>query len=117
MIPAAYFAMPINKTWSIGLAAFSNYNSKLEYDNNYVAGLAAGTRELFTYEINPHIAYRIGDALAIGFGVSHIYGSYEVTTNYGDQNNSNLEQSYLDYEGSGNDIVAALQLNYRFLER
>lgn len=116
MIPAAYFAMPINKTWSIGLAAFSNYNSKLEYENNYVAGLAAGTRELFTYEINPHIAYRIGDVVSIGFGVSHIYGSYEVTTNYGDQNNSNREQNYLDYEGSGNDLRFNIGLYYQYTQ-
>lgn len=116
MVPAAYFAMPITKNWFIGVAAFSNYNSKLEYDNSYVAGLAAGTRELFSYEINPHIAYRINNELSVGLGISHIYASYEAATNYGDQNNANREQSYLDYEGSGDDLRFNIGVYYQYTQ-
>lgn len=115
IVPAGYFAFPLNDKWSFGFATFSNYNVRNNYDTDYPAGVLAGKRTLFTYEINPNIAVKLTDSLYLGAGVSAIYGNYKLTTNYGAQTPNNPSQIYQDYSGSGigfrYDIGMLYQLN------
>jgi len=101
VVPAGYFAFPINDRWSFGLATFSNYNVRNNYETEYPAGALTGQRSLFTYEINPNVAIKLTSKLYLGVGVSAIYGNYQLATNYGAQNPSNPSQIYQDYNGSG----------------
>ncbi|WP_043994820.1 OmpP1/FadL family transporter [Moritella sp. PE36] len=101
VVPSGYFAFPINHKWSFGLATFSNYNVRNNYDSEYPAGILTGQRSLFTYEINPNIAVKLTDKLYLGIGVSAIYGNYQLATNYGAQNPNNPSQIYQDFNGSG----------------
>jgi len=101
IVPSAYFAFPINNKWSFGFATFSNYNVRNDYNTEYPAGMLAGRRSLFTYEMNPNIAFKLTEDIYIGAGVSAIYSNYQLTTNYGAQNPTNPSQIYQDFNGTG----------------
>ncbi|MDX2320198.1 MAG: outer membrane protein transport protein [Moritella sp.] len=101
VVPSAYFAFPINDKWSFGFATFSNYNVRNNYDSDYPVGILTGQRSLFTYEINPNVAVKLTDKFYLGAGVSAIYGTYKIATNYGAQNPTNPTQIYQDFNGSG----------------
>lgn len=101
IVPAGYFTYPLTEDWSFGLAMFSDYNFRYNYNPSYPIGINTGKRSLFTYEINPQLAMHYSEKLYFGFGVSSIYANYKLTTHYGDQNFPNPSQIYQDYQGSG----------------
>lgn len=71
--PTIGFAMPINDSWSFGVAAYSPYGLRVLWDHNPAknsAALYAWESTYYRTVINPTAAYKINDKLSAGFGVS-----------------------------------------------
>ncbi|SGY81815.1 OmpP1/FadL family transporter [Moritella viscosa] len=83
VVPAMYYIQPINDQWAAGLAIYSNYGTGTEYDNDYLAGAAAGTTSIMSVNFNPNISYRINEQLSLGAGVSFVYAKAELERNAG----------------------------------
>ena len=113
MLPALYFSSPLSEDWAFALATFSNYNLSNRYRADYPAGILAGQRSLFSYEINPNLAVQIRDDLYLGFGFSAIYASYQITGNYGDKNPEPSQQAQ-DFKSSGSGFRYNIGALYRY---
>lgn len=71
--PTMGFAMPVNKDWSLGVAAYSPYGLRVLWNHDPYknpAALYAWESTYYRTVINPTAAYKISDALSLGFGVS-----------------------------------------------
>ena len=83
VVPAMYYIQPINDKWAAGLAIYSNYGTGTEYEDDYIAGSAAGTTSIMSVNFNPNISYRVNEQLSLGAGVSFVYASAELKRNFG----------------------------------
>lgn len=71
--PTMGYAMPINKEWSFGIAAYSPYGMRVLWNHDPVANPAALYAWESTYYrtvVNPTAAYKVNDNFSVGFGVS-----------------------------------------------
>lgn len=71
--PTMGFAMPINNEWSFGIAAYSPYGLRVLWDHRPVknsTALYAWESTYYREVLNPTAAYRVNEALSVGFGVS-----------------------------------------------
>jgi len=82
-VPAMYYIQPINDQVAVGLAIYSNYGTGTEYENDYLAGAAAGKTSIATVNFNPNVSYRINEQLSLGAGVSFVYATAELERNAG----------------------------------
>lgn len=69
-VPNGFFSMDINPRLRLGFALNVPFGLKTEYDAGWRGQLTALKSEIKTVNLNPSIAYRIGDAISIGAGVS-----------------------------------------------
>jgi long-chain fatty acid transport protein len=83
VVPAMYYIQPINDQWAAGLAIYSNYGVGTEYQDDYIAGSAAGTTSIMSVNFNPNISYRVNEQLSFGAGVSLVYATAELDRNAG----------------------------------
>jgi long-chain fatty acid transport protein len=72
-VPSAYASTPIGSAekWAIGIGLNAPFGLKTEYDDGWVGRFQALKSEIKTINVNPTIAYRVSDAVALGFGVSY----------------------------------------------
>lgn len=71
--PTMGYAMPINRNWSFGVAAYSPYGMRVLWKHNPYqnpAALYAWESTYYRTVVNPSVAYKINEALSIGFGTS-----------------------------------------------
>lgn len=94
-VPAAYFIQPLNEKVALGLAMFSGYGVKTEYDDDYVAGAAGGTTDLLTFNINPSVSFKATEQLSFGLGINAVYATATVKRNYGDLLAAGTFKAYL----------------------
>ncbi|WP_163935233.1 OmpP1/FadL family transporter [Paraferrimonas sp. SM1919] len=77
-VPNVAWVMPINDSWAIGAAAFSNFATGSEYSKDFnnmgVAGLFGGKTQVTTANLNFSASYRINEQLSLGAGINAIYG-------------------------------------------
>ena len=69
-VPNIYYIRPLSDDLKFGLSITSPFGLKTEYDSNWVGRYHAIESELVTLDINPSIAYKVNDQLAIGAGIS-----------------------------------------------
>jgi len=69
-VPNAFFTMDINPKFRFGLALNVPFGLKTEYDAGWRGQITALKSEIKTVNINPSIAYNVGDRLSVGVGVS-----------------------------------------------
>lgn len=68
-IPNGFYTMDINQ-WRFGLALNAPFGLKTEYDNGWRGQLMALKSEVKAINVNPSVAFQIGDVFSIGGGVS-----------------------------------------------
>jgi long-chain fatty acid transport protein len=78
-IPNAYFSMPVNESWSIGLGVNVPFGLKTEYDNDWIGRFQGIKSELTTFNINPSVAYKINDSVSVGAGLNYQHADAELT--------------------------------------
>jgi long-chain fatty acid transport protein len=78
-VPNLYFSMPLNERWFLGLGVNAPFGLVTEYDADWVGRFQGIKSDLRTININPTVAYKVNDALSIGFGVSYQMFDAELT--------------------------------------
>lgn len=59
VVPAAFFAMPINDQLAVGVGVNAPFGLKLEYGNGWIGRFQALTSEIKTYNVNPALSWRM----------------------------------------------------------
>lgn len=78
-VPNFFYVMPESNNLKYGLSITAPFGLATEYDSNW-AGRYQGIRsELTTVDINPALAYRVNNQLALGAGLSVQYADAELT--------------------------------------
>ena len=70
LLPAGYFAMPLNSQWWIGVGANTPFGLKTEYDSDWLGRFQAVKSEVKTVNVNPAASYRINDMVTLGVGIN-----------------------------------------------
>lgn len=70
VVPNLYVAMPINRQWSAGVGINAPFGLRTEYDDNWIGRFQAVKSDIRTINVNPALAWRITDTLAVGAGVN-----------------------------------------------
>ncbi|MBL8268661.1 OmpP1/FadL family transporter [Steroidobacter sp.] len=70
-VPAAYFAMPLNDKFAVGLGVNAPFGLKLEYGNGWMGRYQALNSEIQTYNFNPSLSWRLSKQLSFGVGVNY----------------------------------------------
>ena len=78
LIPNLYYAQEINPALFAGVGINTPFGLNTEYDNQWIGRFQALKSELKTININPSIAYRVNDQLAIGAGISAMWAEAEL---------------------------------------
>lgn len=81
LVPSAYASMPLGaaKKWAIGIGLNAPFGLKTEYDDGWIGRFQALKSEIKTINVNPTIAYRFNDAVALGVGLSYQQIDAELT--------------------------------------
>lgn len=69
--PAVHLAYALNKDFSIGLSAGAPFGLKTEYDSGWVGRYQAIKSDIKTENLNPSIAWRVNEKIAIGGGLNY----------------------------------------------
>jgi long-chain fatty acid transport protein len=72
-VPAFYLASPLNDKTTFGLSITSPFGLSTEYGKNWVGRYEALKSSIKTININPSLAYKITDKLAVAVGVQAQY--------------------------------------------
>jgi len=79
VVPALYFAAPINKELTAGIAITSPFGLATKYDPNWVGRYWAVDSEISTVNINPMISCKINNQLSFGGGLEAQYLKARIT--------------------------------------
>lgn len=71
-IPALHLVYPAGR-WALGLAITAPFGLSTSYDSDWPGRYQALDSELETINVNPSAAFRLTDALSLGFGVNAQY--------------------------------------------
>lgn len=94
-LPTAYVSYQFNPNWWFGLGVTSPFGLSTEYDAFFVGRFQSRKAEIKTYDINPSIAYKVNNWLALGGGLSYQHATIKVlrSANLGAEGFSNLTTS------------------------
>ncbi|WP_298775270.1 OmpP1/FadL family transporter [uncultured Shewanella sp.] len=89
IIPNAYYIQPINESWAMGFAAFSNFGTGTDTSDitkNTTANTQApidllGETEITSIDFNASVSYRFNEYFSLGLGVDFVYGTGKLTRN------------------------------------
>ncbi len=83
MIPAGYVTHQVNdKVW-LGFAMTVPFGMGTEYDRNWKYGNRGTSAKIYTFDMNPNIAYKVSDFISVGAGVSVQYAKAKLGMNIG----------------------------------
>lgn len=74
-LPNIYYSHPINEKFTVGLAAYSNFGTKTEFSDNFIANEFGGLTDLKTVNFGLSGAFKINEQLSVGAGIDVITGS------------------------------------------
>ncbi|PKH54614.1 aromatic hydrocarbon degradation protein [Shewanella sp. Choline-02u-19] len=70
--PNIHFIMPVNDRFAWGINAYSNFGTKTEYSDDYIAGEFGGQSEVKSYNLGLSASYRINEHVSLGAGLDII---------------------------------------------
>lgn len=70
-VPAAYFALPLNDSFAVGMGINVPFGLKLEYDDGWMGRFQALNSEIKTYNFNPSLSWRVNEQISLGVGVNY----------------------------------------------
>jgi long-chain fatty acid transport protein len=70
LVPNAYLSWQLNNQWFVGVGLNAPFGLKTEYDAGWVGRFHALESEVKTININPSVAFKLTDAVSLGFGLS-----------------------------------------------
>ena len=69
-LPNGYVSWSLSRDLYVGVGLGAPFGLKTEYDNQWIGAAQSTLFEVKTYNINPSVAYRVNDAVSLGFGVN-----------------------------------------------
>lgn len=72
-VPAMYLSTQANGRWWFGLGVNAPFGLTTEYDSSWLGRFQAIESEVETVNLNPSVAFRVNDRLALGFGINWQY--------------------------------------------
>ncbi|MCF0253743.1 MAG: transporter [Duodenibacillus sp.] len=79
-IPAGYVTHQIDDAWWVGLGLTVPYGMGTEFNKKFSALERGTSSTVLTFDINPNVAYKVNDAVSLGFGVSLQYAAAKLTS-------------------------------------
>jgi long-chain fatty acid transport protein len=79
LVPNGYLSWQINPQWYVGVGLSAPFGLKTEYDANWMGRFHALKSELTTINVNPSVAFKLSDAVSLGFGINWQRAEAELT--------------------------------------
>jgi long-chain fatty acid transport protein len=79
-VPSAYLSWQLNPQLWLGLGLGAPFGLKTEYDDGWVGQFHAIKSEVKTINVNPTIAWKINNAVSLGFGINAMYIDADLTS-------------------------------------
>lgn len=73
--PNIYYIHPLNEKWTVGAGLYSNFGTKTEFSNDYVANEYGGLTDVKSVNLALSAAFRVNEHWSLGGGLDVIYGS------------------------------------------
>ncbi|HIF9135229.1 TPA: outer membrane protein transport protein [Photobacterium damselae] len=73
--PNIYYIHPLNDKWTVGAGLYSNFGTKTEFSNDYVANEYGGLTDVKSVNLALSAAFRVNEHWSLGGGLDVIYGS------------------------------------------
>ncbi len=70
-VPNAYLSWQLNPSWWVGVGVNVPFGLKTEYDTAFIGRFQSQRSEVKTIDVNPSVAFKISDAVSLGFGISY----------------------------------------------
>jgi len=70
LVPAGYYSYAVSPELRLGLGVSVTFGNKTEYDSNFAGRFSGRYTSVHQLNLNPSVAYRVNDALSLGFGVN-----------------------------------------------
>jgi long-chain fatty acid transport protein len=80
VVPALYFAAPINNQWSAGIGVNAPFGLKTEYDSDWIGRFQAIKSKIETINVNPAVSFKASDMVTIGGGANYQHIKAELTS-------------------------------------
>jgi long-chain fatty acid transport protein len=80
VVPALYFAAPINNQWSVGIGVNAPFGLKTEYDSDWIGRFQGVKSKIETINVNPAVSFKASDMVTIGGGVNYQHIKAELTS-------------------------------------
>ncbi len=74
IVPNIYYIHRLSDDLYLGLAAYSNFGTDIEFEPDYAAAVFGGTTKVTSMNAGISLAYRMNDHLSFGGGIDVIYG-------------------------------------------
>ncbi len=72
--PNIHLIVPVNDKFAWGVTAYSNFGTKTEFSDDYVASEYGGLTDVKSFNFGLAGSYRANEHLSVGFGLDAIYG-------------------------------------------
>ena len=110
-VPNLYVTYPIDPRWTLGLGVNAPFGlvSEYDYDDAWIGRFQGIKSEIKTYNVNPAVAWKATDSIAIGGGANYqkIDGTFTSNVNYSGLLVSTAQQSGLFSSAELGAIAAA----------
>ena len=70
-VPAAYFVLPVGDDLAFGIGVNAPFGLKLIYDDGWIGRFQGLHNEIKTLNVNPSVAWRIGERISLGAGIDY----------------------------------------------
>lgn len=70
-VPNSFASMQLTRDLSVGIGVSAPFGLKTDYDSNWYGRAQAIKSEVKTINVNPSLAYRVNDKVALGFGLNY----------------------------------------------
>lgn len=70
IVPAAYWSYSVSPDLAVGLGVGPTFGNKTEFDQDFIGRFSGYFAEIKQININPSIAYKVNDMIALGFGLN-----------------------------------------------
>ncbi|MGG5574732.1 outer membrane protein transport protein [Vibrio diazotrophicus] len=74
VVPNIYYIHRLSDNWYLGLSAYSNFGTDIEFEPDYAAAVFGGTTKVTSMNAGISLAYKMNDHLSFGGGLDVIYG-------------------------------------------
>ncbi len=72
--PNLHLIVPVNDAFAFGVNAYSNFGTRTEFNDNYVAEEFGGVTDVKSFNFGVAGSYRVNEQLSFGAGLDLIYG-------------------------------------------